>query len=83
MITRAYWRKVSDEPPPRDGSLILVDEGGGHYSVVFWQPSTSGPMEGVWRLAYSGLTAYITGEKLQAARWVPLKVSEQSVEVIP
>ena len=83
MITRAYWRKVKDEPPPRDGSLILVNEDGRHYAIVFWQPSTSGPVEGVWRLAYSGLTAYITDEKLQDTRWVPLKVSGQTAEVIP
>ena len=82
MNTRGHWRKVKDEPPPRDGSLILVNEDGRHYAIVFWQPSTSGPVEGVWRLAYSGLTAYITDEKLQGAHWVSLKVSEQTVEVI-
>lgn len=68
---RIRWVSVESESPPKDGSIIILDEGGGNYALVKWIESDELVGGGAWFLAHGGPAAFIYPEDLIGMRWKP------------
>jgi len=63
------WREVDKVAPPKDGSLLIIEEGGGEYAVVRW--SERDGLE-AWHNAYGGPATFMRDEDIEGLRWRPL-----------
>lgn len=65
------WRDASKEPPPKNGTIIVLDEGDGDYALVKWVESDKLVGGGAWFLGHGGPAAFIYDEDISTMRWRP------------
>jgi len=68
----ANWRDAESDPPPKDGSIIILHEGGSRYVLVRWDESSE-LVEGGWFLTHSGPEGFLFDDELVGMRWRPFE----------
>lgn len=65
------WRHADTDPPPRDGSIVIVEEREGVYALVQWKPVEFFD-EGGWFLVSDVVgSAFLLNEDVRGMRWRP------------
>lgn len=74
------WRSTADDPPPKDGSIIILHEGGNEYALVRWIESDELVELGGWFLAHGGPAAFIYDQDITTMRWRPFIAEVKETE---
>ena len=64
------WRGVDEVPPPKDGSIIVLEVGDGNYALVRWLLNNE-LTDGGWFLVHGGPEGFLFDDELSGMRWRP------------